>query len=556
MQVATLKFETAPNIEVPRFIHLELDVRDPETILELSRQADSDARTSYALAALRLGALALRQASGVIDSGTVRLEGERLIANVRELLTERSNQMLTGLSASLKQYFDPADGQLPQRLERLLKRDGELECLLSRHLNGDGSTLARTLATHIGEQSPLFRMLSPTQSNGILKALTEVLTQSLHQQRDHVVGQFSLDRPDSALSRLISHITDANGRFRSDLATDLTKVRAEFSLDNEDGALARLVRQVERAQRSIVEQFSMDNDESALRRMCKLLEATNATVKANLTLDDDRSPLASLRRELMQILAEQSKASVSFQSEIRATLEGFKVRRADAAKSTLHGGDFEQAVGAFICQESQRVGDILEHVGNTTGTTSRCKTGDYVITLGPDSAAPGGRVAIEVKSDKSYTLGGALAEIQEACQNRDAEVGIFVFSTASAPTGLEPLTRYGNGIVVLWDQDDPSTDVFLAGALSVAKALVVRQVRAATQAAADFSELESAVGRIANDAKLLQDVSTHATTVKNSGQKILEKTDKVREDLEKQIERLLEHIGRLKADVVPDASAN
>lgn len=556
MAATAFDIDMPRHIDVPRLVHLELDVRDPETILEISRHADCDARTSYALAALRLGALALRQASGVIDSSSIRLEGERLVATVRELLTERSNQMLSGLSASLKQYFDPADGQLPQRLERLLKRDGELESLLGRHLNGDGSTLARTLALHIGEQSPLLRILSPKQSDGILKALTDVLTQSLQQQREHVIGQFSLDKPDSALSRLIGQVTDANGRFRTDLAADLTKVCAEFSLDNEEGALARLVRQVERAQRSIVEQFSMDNDNSALRRMCKLLEMTNATVKANLTLDDEKSPLACLRRELMQILAEQNKTSVAFQSEIRTTLEAFKVRRADAAKSTLHGVDFEVAVGTIVCQESQRTGDVFEHVGNTAGTKSRCKTGDYVVTLGPESAAPGSRIAFEAKSDKSYTLARALEEIEEARENRDANVGIFVFSADSAPNGLEPLSRYGNDIVVLWDQDDPATDVFLSGAMSVAKALAVRQERAATKTAADFTELESAVSRIANDAKMLQDISTHATTVKNSGQKILEKTDKVREDLEKQIERLQEHLGRLKADVITDTTAN
>lgn len=101
-----------------------------------------------------------------------------------------------------------------------------------------------------------------------------------------------------------------------------------------------------------------------------------------------------------------------------------------------------------------------------------------------------------------------------------------------------------------WDQHDPVTNVFLVGALSVAKALVVRQERVSTKTAADFNEIESAVSRIATDAKTLHEISAHANTVKSSGQKILEKTDKVREDLEKQIERLQEHVGRLKSDVV------
>lgn len=445
MSVAAFNIDLARDIDLPRLLRLELDVRDPETIVELSRHVDRDARSSYALAALRLGALSLRQASGVIDSGTIRLEGELLVSSVREMLTERSGQMLNGLSSALKQYFDPADGQLPQRLERLLKRDGELENLLGRHLNGDGSTLARTLAEHIGEQSPLFRILSPKQSEGILKALTDVLTQSLQQQREHVLAQFSLDKSDSALSRLLSQITDANGKFRIELAEDLTKVSAEFSLDNEDGALARLVRQVERAQKSIVEQFSMDNEGSALRRMSKLLEATNATVKANLTLDDEKSPLACLRRELIQVLAEQNKISTAFQTEIRTTLEAFKVRRDDAARSTVHGGDYEQAVGEILCHEAGRRGDVFEHVGNNAGAKPRCKTGDFVIALGVESAAPEARIVCEAKSDSSYTLAKALQEIEEARVNRVAQVGIFVFSKDSAPDGMEPLSRYGFG---------------------------------------------------------------------------------------------------------------
>ena len=542
------------HIDVPRLIHLELDVRDPETILELSRHVDCDARTSYALAALRLGALALRQASGVIDSGIVRREGEMLVSNVRDLLTERSNQMLTGLTSALKQYFDPTDGQLPQRLERLLKRDGELESLLGRHLNGDGSTLARTLATHVGEQSPLLRMLSPKQSEGILKALTDVLTQSLQQQRDHVIGQFSLDKPESALSRLITRITDANGRFRSDLATDLTKVCAEFSLDNEDGALARLVRQVERAQRSIVEQFSMDNEDSALSKMSKLLESTHSSIKSSLTLDDDKSPLSRLRQELVNVLSAQNTANQVFQTEVRSALESMKARREEADRSTRHGGEFQDAVGAVVQADAQRFGDVFTDVGDTSGSKSRCKVGDHVIALSPECAAPGARIVCEAKADRSYDLNAALAEMQTARENRDAQIGIFVFSATTAPAGLEPLKRYGSDIVVVWNQDDPTTDILLKCALSIARALAVREARASAEAEANFDEIDAAVSKIGHNAVALNEVTTWANTVQSSGKKIADRVEKVRDDLEKQIELLQDHLGRLKATMQPSTA--
>lgn len=119
---------------------------------------------------------------------------------------------------------------------------------------------------------------------------------------------------------------------------------------------------------------------------------------------------------------------------------------------------------------------------------------------------------------------------------------------------LELDVRDPETIVELSRHDD--CDARESYAVSDAKALAVRQERAATKTAADFTEVESAVSRIANNAKMLHDINTHATTVKNSGQKILEKTDKVREDLEKQIERLQEHLGRLKADVITDTTAN
>jgi hypothetical protein len=354
--------------------------------------------------------------------------------------------MMERLAGSLKQYFDPTDGQLPQRLDRLVKRDGELESLLSRHIGDNGSTIARTLAQHVGESSPLLKLLSPGQSDGLIAALTEVIQAALQQQRDHVLRQFSLDQKDSALSRLLQQIVDANGGFRKDLSEDLTRLCGEFSLDNEDGALARLVRQVDRAQKSIVEQFSNDNENSALRKMTNLLESTNASIKASLTLDDDKSPLSRLRRELVNVLTAQNEANHNFQTEVRAALEAMKARREEADRSTRHGGEFQDAVGAVVQADAQRLGDIFTDVGDTTGRISRCKVGDHVVTLGPESAAPEVRIVCEAKAAQGYDVKSALAELQTARENREAQVGIFVFSTTVAPEGMEPLKRYGNDI--------------------------------------------------------------------------------------------------------------
>jgi hypothetical protein len=51
------------------------------------------------------------------------------------------------------------------------------------------------------------------------------------------------------------------------------------------------------------------------------------------------------------------------------------------------------------------------------------------------------RIAVEAKEDFSYDLAEACAEMQSARKNRDAAIGVFVFSRKTAPVGQEPLLR-------------------------------------------------------------------------------------------------------------------
>jgi hypothetical protein len=143
---------------LPSCVRLSLMIREPEVVLELSKYDDGTEREQFALSALRIGVLALRQASGVVDANAVRAEGERLVGSVRELLSANTTTFLANVSSTLKAYFDPAEGHLPQRLDRLIRKDGELQSLLANHLDGDECVVARTLSKHIGNDSPLLRL--------------------------------------------------------------------------------------------------------------------------------------------------------------------------------------------------------------------------------------------------------------------------------------------------------------------------------------------------------------------------------------------------------------
>lgn len=532
-------------------VELDLTVTDRETVIELLKYDQPPAREEFALSALKVGVLAIRQACGVVDAQSIQDECQKLVEVVGKTLTGHAQSMSGQVENLLGKYFDPSNGEFNKRLDRLVRRDGELETLLGKHLNGDGSSLMNTLEKHVGANSPLLQMLSPDQRKGILAALKESIDLVLGEHSKSIVGQFSLDDKESALSRLLNEITEKNGGLRQDLASDLETIRKEFSLDNDEGALSRLVNRVERANRTILAEFSADNELSALNKMAKLLDSTNKSINASLSLDQEKSPLSRLRREILTVIEGMSKANTEFQEQVRVSLESLKVRRTEAARSTTHGLDFQQVVGAFVQQQSQRLGDLFEATEDTAGHIGRCKVGDFVVTLGQESAAPNSRIVFEAKEDRSYNLKDALAEMQKARENRQAQVGVFVFSREAAPEGLEPLSRWDRDVVVVWDAEDPLTDILFKAAISVARMIAVQDRNVAEEATADITEMQTAIDALCRDVGILDEIIKCASAAQNHCEKIVTKAGGLKKKIDANLVDLQQHVSGLGRSITP-----
>src|SRR5579862_6633330 len=184
---------------LPFALPLELTVDDPDTIRELLSHAEGEDREAFALNALRIGVLALRQARGQIDADLVRRESDRLLGELSTRLGTHAQFVHDRVADSLKHYFDPKDGRLQERIDRLIRKDGELETLLCRQIGTEDSQLAKTLSAHVGDESPLMKVLSPDQSRGVLSAIREAVEKQLQAQREQVLTQFSLDNKEGAL---------------------------------------------------------------------------------------------------------------------------------------------------------------------------------------------------------------------------------------------------------------------------------------------------------------------------------------------------------------------
>lgn len=538
--------QTGTDEGLPTDLPLTLTVHNADIIAELCQYTNNDERERFALEALRIGVLALKQARGQLDADLVRRESDRLLQTMESRLSDHSRGLHDRMTTVLKEYFDPQSGRFQERVDRLVKRDGELEQLLFRQVGREDSQLSQTLATHLGESSPLMKHLGTDESSGFLLSLRETLQVQLNSQRDHVLKQFSLDNKDGALARFIGELTERHGLLTDELHQKIDDVVQEFSLDDEQSALSRLVKNVDRAQRTITNEFSLDEETSALSRLKKMLENTNEAIHSHLSLDEQNSALSRLKRELLELNERDRKVNQAFQEEVKGTLQAMVARREEADRSTRHGIDFEDALFTFLQHSVQNSGDIATHTGNGTGTIRNCKVGDCVLELGPESAAAGGRIVFEAKEDKKYSIAIAREEIDTARKNRNAQIGLFVFSAKTAPDGIEPFARYGNDIIVVWDAENTDSDLFLKASISLARALSVRTQQQEKATTADFTEIDKAIREIERRTSSLDDVETWTETIQKSSEKILKKIGAMRKSLENQVELLDEKIAEIK----------
>ncbi len=499
-------------VMLTRRLDVRLRVSDPEIIEALEAIEDESDRQRHAEAALRIGVLALSRAGRTLDAGQIERAGEAVVSDLREALQQHSRAVTDHVSSTLKTYLDPSDGHLPQRLQRLVADGGELDRLLRDRISGDHSQLAQTMASHVGERSPLFQMLDPQRKEGLSSSIAREVGEALQQQRQALLQQFSLDFPESALSRLRGEITTSNGELQQALCDDVEKLKVQFSLDAQDSVMSRLVDR---------------------------LEATRAGMIAQLSLDNDTSALTRLRRELNDTLAQIQTSQSGFQTEVSATLAALSARREEAAKGTAHGMVFEDALGAALQRIADGRGDVLQATGSVAGAVSRAKVGDFVITAGPEKRAAGRRVVVEAKQSSKYTDQKALTEIDAARVNRRAEVGLFVFSARSV-NGLVPVRRFGQDVIAVWDAESAHDDVVLEVAYSLVMALLTQRSATNADAGLQLDKLDRAIDRVEQQLESVKQVRSSADTADRALTKIQKAADKMDEALRKDVAELEE----------------
>jgi hypothetical protein len=109
------------------------------------------------------------------------------------------------------------------------------------------------------------------------------------------------------------------------------------------------------------------------------------------------------------------------------------------------------------------------------------------------------------------------------------------------------LTRQGNSILVVWDPEDESTNVCLDAAVTLARALLVRE-RAGVDTAtdADWDAIDKAVNGIERQIEYLDELAGWSTNIKRDAGKLEGRVEKMKTDLRREMERLAGELENLR----------
>jgi hypothetical protein len=441
---------------------------------------------------------AYRQAEEARLSDIGKALTEDLDGQLRQHAESQQNAMATALS----RYFDPESGELGARLRQFTGDQGALVHLLQQHLGPRNSMLVETLTQYVGEQSPLFRRLSPTDSEGLVCLLGERLRQVLQDEHSEFQKALNPLHEDGAVGLFIARLRDELKRAEGDQSQQLKLALAALDTTKEDSLLNQLRRETQGARADLLEAINPARAGSPL-----------AVIKASLC-----ELLSEHAKSAKEQLEEARKQNAEFQRDVRDAVQRIDTRRREEQRNATGGGVFEDAVAELTQRQLGGHGYIVEPAGNVVGLRPSCKVGDLVVQFPADHAFAGNRVVIEAKRDRSCTLGRALDEIATARNNRDAGAGVFVLARSHAGAGFPTFSRYGQDIVVIWDDADPNTDPYLQAALMVALGLATRNKTSADQG--DLQALQNVEQRLVQELKRLDTIRSAADKIRKQADAI------------------------------------
>ena len=334
-----------------------------------------------------------------------------------------------------------------------------------------------------------------------------------------VEGAFT-DKARAVAEFLGQRVDDVFAPETGQLAKELERLfGAESSVAVQHQLRAVMAEQSAQMREDLLKQFSSADAHNPL---ADFKAGTIAAMRRAAEQQDDNlktlnTQIAALKDEVVKLQAEREK-----QLEVAA----------EHARSTAKGRPYEEAVSEAVDAIAVARGDDCDAVGDLLGVGGR--KGDVVV--GVDGAAGPARARIVFEAKNAYVpKNRAVAELEEAMAQRDAEYGVWVVPSDDLLPGKGPQLREVNGdkLFVVYDPEDGrALALEVAYALARARVLAARSGEDELDATALRAEVERALAAM-DDVRRIKSQLTNASNGIDAARKILDDmAERVRAHLE------------------------
>ncbi|HYN69973.1 MAG TPA: hypothetical protein VEX41_07175 [Candidatus Eisenbacteria bacterium] len=291
--------------------------------------------------------------------------------------------------------------------------------------------------------------------------------------------------------------------------------------------------------RSMVEAlFDPTKRDSAIGRISAMLDTY---------FDGDASRLATLLdptrlgSPLHQFRLEVANGFKALEEKLVALQAAQQARAGERARSAAKGADFEDLLEVLLGEIARGGNDLLERTGTDAGDAGRSKKGDFVLTIDPDLARGAElRIVVEAK-DRRMSGREMRDELRAAKANRDAAVGLVVFTPAHAPSGIAPFDVRAGDVYVVVDPADPDPAT-LHAAVRLARLLAVASLRE-SQAELDTAAVQEALTGIREALEVVRAVKVQLTSIGTTSATVSATLEKLREAILMQLARAERELG-------------
>lgn len=515
-------------------VTIELRDRRSDSLV-LFEALDERARDQLARDAWTIGLRALANAHAAAQESKLKDIGAALLGDIDQQLKAHVEQQQQTIGAVLARFFDPADGQVTQRLAAFVDDQGVLARLLEKYLGPQNSVLAEALAKQVGETSPLFQKLSPTDSTGLVKVLEAQLRAVMGESHTALVRALDPLVEDGAVARFLKSLRDELKGADEDRQKQLAAALAALDANDEGSLLSRLVRETHLARQDVLAAVNPDAPASPL-----------SILKTSLTKLLEQQGAAQ-----MELAKRHEQRQLEFEREVREAFVRIETRRTQDLKTTRGGLDFEDAVTLFVREATRGAPCVFDVTGATAGV-GRCKKGDAVLRFTEESAYAGAGVVFEAKRDGTYTVQKALDELDAARKNRDAAAGVFIMARSHASEVFPRFARYGNNVLVLWDDQDPATNAHLHAAILLGMGLVTRTRTAGDPG--DIGALRDIESRIEAELGRLEKMEKHSESIRKNVDGIGDEIRKAKKALDLLVRKAQSTLRALHVEVSDEAA--